>query len=125
MANEQNLRPLNTRPERERKEIQRKGAEATNRKRRESKKFSELFESFLNRQCTNEQIKEQLREFGFSDEELTNKNAVIFAQYREALKGSTQASIFIRDTMGEKPIEQVQNINPPQIVIERPKEDKE
>lgn len=122
MANEQNLRPLNTRPERERKEIQRKGAEATNRKRRESKKFSELFEAFLNRQCTNEQIREQLKEFGFTDEELTNKNAVMFAQYKEALKGSTQASIFIRDTMGEKPVEQVQNINPPQIVIERPKE---
>lgn len=91
-------------------------------KRRESKKFSELFESFLNRNVSNETIKEQLKEFGFQDEELTNKNAMVFAQYKEALKGSTQAFVAVRDTMGEKPIEQVQNINPPQIVIERPKE---
>ena len=125
MANEQNLRPFNTLTPREHREISKKGAEASNKKKRESKKFSELFESFLNRQVTNEQIREQLKEFGFSDDELTNKNAVIFAQYREALKGSTQASIFIRDTMGERPVEQVQNINPPQIVIERPKEEKE
>ena len=122
MANEQNLVSLKDRTPRERNEIARKGAEATNKKRRESKKFAELFENFLNRKVTNEQMKEQLKEFGFTDEECTNKNAIVFAQYREAFKGSTQASIFIRDTMGEKPVEQVQNINPPQIVIERPKE---
>lgn len=123
MANEQNLKPFTTEQSRdEAKKNGHKGGIASGKARRESKKFSELFESFLNRQCTNEQIREQLKEFGFSDEELTNKNAVVFAQYREALKGSTQAATFVRDTMGEKPIEQVQNINPPQIVIERPKE---
>ncbi len=63
-----------------------------------------------------------MAQFGIKDEDCTNKNAMVMAQYREAIKGSTQAFIAVRDTMGEKPVEQVQNINPPQIVIERPKE---
>ena len=66
--------------------------------------------------------KEQMKQFGFTDKECTNKNAIVFAQYKEALKGSTQAFIAVRDTMGEKPIEQIQNINPPVINIERPKD---
>lgn len=122
MANEQNLIPLNERTQRERKEIASKGAKATNKKRAERKKFNELFNSYLDKQITNEQIKEQMKAFGFNESECTNKNAIVFAQYKEALKGSTQAFIAVRDTMGEKPIEQIQNINPPIINIERPKE---
>ena len=118
MANEQNLRPLNTRTERERKEIQRKGAEACNKKKRENKTFRELFTNFLNSDVKLDQLKEQMQQFGITD--LSNKNAITMAMFKEAVKGNTQASLFIRDTMGEKPIEQVQNINPPQIIIERP-----
>lgn len=120
MANEQNLIPLNKRTQRERKEIASKGAKATNKKKVERKKFNELFNNFLDKQVTNEEIKEQLKKFGFTDEECTNKNAMVFAQYKEALRGSTQAFIAVRDTMGEKPVEQIQNINPPVINIERP-----
>lgn len=123
MANEQNLIPLNKRTQRERKEIARKGAEATNKKKAERKKFNELFNNYLDKKITNEQIKEQMKQFGFTDKECTNKNAIVFAQYKEALKGSTQAFIAVRDTMGEKPVEQIQNINPPIINIERPKRD--
>lgn len=39
MANESNLIPLNRRTQRERKEIARKGAEATNKARREKREF--------------------------------------------------------------------------------------
>lgn len=95
---------------------------ASGKARQQRKTFNELFNAFLDRQVTNEQVKEQLKQFGFKDEELTNKNAMVFAQYREALKGSTQAYVAVRDTVGEKPVDTVQNINPPQIVIERPKE---
>lgn len=42
MANEQNLIPLNQRTQRERKEIATKGAEATNKARREKKKAVEV-----------------------------------------------------------------------------------
>lgn len=123
MANEQNLISLSERTQRERNEIASKGAKATNKKRAERKKFNELFNNYLDKQITNEQIKKQMLEFGFIDKECTNKNAIVFSQYKEALRGSTQAYIAIRDTIGEKPIEQIQNLNPPIINIERPKKD--
>lgn len=123
MANEQNLISLSKRTQRERNEIAKKGARATNKKKAERKKFNELFNNYLDKKVTNEQIKQQMSQFGFTDEECTNKNAIVFAQYKEALKGSTQAFIAVRDTMGEKPVEQIQNLNPPIINIERPKKD--
>lgn len=120
MANEQNLRPSEYRFT---QEDAKKGQEASAKKRRERKKFNELFNSYLDKKVTNEQIKEQMMAFGFTDKECTNKNAMVFAQYKEAIKGSTQAFVAVRDTIGEKPIEQIQNINPPVINIERPKKD--
>ena len=55
-------------------------------------------------------------QFGFKEEDLTNKNAMIFAQYGQALNGSTQAFIAVRDTMGEKPVEKIEDVTPPKIV---------
>lgn len=121
--NEQNLIPNSQRSPKEVRENGRKGGKKSGQVRAERKKFNELFNSYLDKMVSNEQIKEQMLQFGFTDEECTNKNAMVFAQYKEALKGSTQAFIAVRDTMGEKPIEQIQNINPPIINIERPKKD--
>lgn len=119
--NEQNLIPNSQRTPSELREMARKGGERSGQVRAERKKFRELFNDYLNKKITNEQIKNQMKEFGFEDEECTNKNAMVFAQYKEALKGSTQAFVAVRDTMGEKPIEKVENINPPVINIQRPK----
>ena len=47
---------------------------------------------------------------------------IVIGLIDEAEKGNPKAFEVIRDTIGQKPVEQVQNINPPQIVIERPKE---
>lgn len=121
MANEQNLIPNSQRTPSELREITQKGGIKSGQVRAERKKFKELFEDYLEKKVTNEQIKAQMKEFGFKDKECTNKNAIVFAQYKEALKGSTQAFVAVRDTMGEKPVEQVENINPPIINIQRPK----
>ena len=121
MANEQNLIPNSQRTPSELREMTQKGGIKSGQVRAERKKFKELFDNYLDKIVTNEQIKEQMKQFGFADEECTNKNAMVFAQYKEALKGSTQAFVAVRDTMGEKPIEQVENINPPIINIQRPK----
>lgn len=113
MANEQNLRPGQYKFT---LEDAKKGQEASARKRRERKKFEELFNSYLDKKVTNEQIKEQMKYFGFKDSECTNKNAIVFAQYKEALKGSTQAFVAVRDTIGEKPKDNVNisgNLNNP------------
>ena len=97
--NEQNLIPNEQRTPKERRENASKAGKASAKKRAERKKFNELFNSYLDKKVTNEQIKEQMLQFGFTDEECTNKNAIVFAQYKEALKGSTQAFIAVRDTM--------------------------
>ena len=96
MANERNLKPSEYKFT---QEDAKKGQQASARKRAERKKFNELFNSYLDKKVTNEQIKQQMLEFGFTDKECTNKNAMVFAQYKEALKGSTQAFIAVRDTM--------------------------
>ena len=62
-------------------------------------------------------------EFGFADQDVSNKSCAVFALWKEAIKGNTKAFELMRDTIGEKPIEQIQNINPPVINIERPKDD--
>lgn len=123
MANEQNLIPNSERSPSEVRENGAKGGKKSGQVRAERKKFNELFNNYLEKKVTDKQIKEQMKQFGFKDKECTNKNALVFAQFKQALKGSTQAFVAVRDTMGEKPIEQVQNINPPVINIERPKKD--
>lgn len=101
--NEQNLIPFTSEQNREEaKKNGRKGGIKSGQVRAERKKFNELFNSYLEKQVTNEQIKEQMLQFGFTDKECTNKNAIVFAQYKEALKGSTQAFVAVRDTMRRK-----------------------
>ena len=99
MANERNLKPSEYKFT---QEDAKKGQKASAKKRAERKKFNELFNNYLDKKVTNEQIKQQMLEFGFTDKECTNKNAMVFAQYKEALKGSTQAFIAVRDTMRRK-----------------------
>lgn len=108
MANEQNLIPNSERSPSEVRKNGAKGGKKSGQVRREKKKFNELFDNYLNKEITNEKIKQQMLQFGFTDKECTNKNAIVFAQYKEALKGSTQAFIAVRDTIGEKPIDKAE-----------------
>ncbi len=118
MANEQNLRPPTTEEARERGK---KGGKASAKKRQQNKTFKEIINKFLDEQVTNEDLKEQMVKFGFADNEISNKCCAVFALWKEAIKGNTKAFELMRDTIGEKPIEQIQRINPPVINIERPK----
>ena len=120
MANEQNLRPPTTEEARERG---RKGGKASAKKRQQNKTFKEIICKFLDGQVSDERLKQQMIDFGFADKEVSNKSCAVFALWKEAIKGNTKAFELLRDTIGEKPIEQIQNINPPVINIERPKDD--
>ena len=120
MANEQNLRPPTSEEARERG---RKGGKASAKKRKQNKTFKEIINKFLDGQVSDERLKQQMIEFGFADRDVSNKSCAVFALWKEAIKGNTKAFELMRDTIGEKPIEQVQNINPPVINIERPKND--
>lgn len=123
MANTQNLiKNEDLTPEQRRKNASKAG-KASAKKRQQNKTFKEIINKFLDGQVTDDRLKEQMVEFGFADNEVSNKSCAVFALWKEAIKGNTKAFELMRDTIGEKPIEQIQNINPPVINIERPKND--
>lgn len=85
MANEQNLINLKQRSAKERKEIARKGAEATNKLRAERKTLREELLALLSQDNFQERISLSL--------------------LMKATSGDTKAFEVIRDTIGEKPKE--------------------
>lgn len=102
MANEQNLKPSEYKFT---QEDAKKGQIASAKKRREAKQLKEILEMALSTKT-----------------ETGNKYIdIAMGLINSAEKGNPKAFEVIRDTLGQKPIEQVQNINPPIITIERPK----
>ena len=123
MTNIQNLiKNEDLTPEQRRKNASKSG-KASAKKRQQNKTFKEIINKFLDGQVSDERLKQQMIDFGFADKEVSNKSCAVFALWKEAIKGNTKAFELLRDTIGEKPIEQIQNINPPVINIERPKDD--
>ena len=123
MSNEQNsIKNEDLTPSQRRKNASKAG-KASAKKRQQNKTFKEIISNFLDGQVSDERLKQQMIDFGFADKEVSNKSCAVFALWKEAIKGNTKAFELLRDTIGEKPIEQIQNINPPVINIERPKDD--
>ena len=122
MANNQNLKPQNTRTKSEQREIAKKGGIASGKTRREAKAIKYYIDLFLSRPLTDEKAKTRLQEQGIDIEDIDNKMAMVFMQWAEALKGNTKAFENLLNYSGEKPVDQVFNINPPVINIERPKQ---
>lgn len=104
MANEQNLRPPSTREARERGK---KGGIKSGEVRAKKKTLKEELIALLETKVDNKTMQEKIS----------------LSLIQEALEGNVKAFETIRDTIGEKPVEQVQNLNPPVINIERPKKD--
>lgn len=123
MANEQNLIKNEDLTPSQRRKNASKAGKASAKKRQQNKTFKEIISNFLDGQVSDERLKQQMIDFGFADKEVSNKSCAVFALWKEAIKGNTKAFELLRDTIGEKPIEQIQNINPPVINIERPKKD--
>lgn len=121
MANEQNLIPIKTLTKEEAKKRGSKGGKASAKAKRQRKAMREQLEMLLTLPLKNDKIKKQIQALGVEDNEIDNQMALTIAMYQEALKGNTRAYELIRDTMGEKPVERVQNLTPPVIKFERPK----
>ena len=85
MANEKNLKPLNTRTKKERREIAVMGGKASGKSRQQRKTLKEELLALL--------------EAGD-----TQKN-ISLAMIQQALNGNTKAFEVIRDTVGEKPVD--------------------
>lgn len=107
MANEQNLiKNEDLTPEQRRKNASKAG-KASAKKRQQNKTFKEIISRFLDGQVSDERLKQQMIEFGFADKEVSNKSCVVFALWKEAIKGNTKAFELLRDTIGEKPQDKV------------------
>lgn len=105
MANEKNLVSLRDRTPQERNEISRKGAEATNKLRRERKSLKEDLLVLLSTGDTQGKIN--------------------LALLQKAMKGDTRAFEVIRDTIGEKPTEKVEQTGESKLTIKLEGDSKE
>ena len=105
MANEGNLKPIRTKSEA--REKGKKGGKKPGEVRAQRKTLREELIALLETKIEDKTIQEKIS----------------FSLIQEAISGNVKAFETIRDTIGEKPIEQIQNINPPVINIERPKDD--
>lgn len=96
MANEQNLIPNSQRTPSEVRENSRKGGIASGKARREKRAFREILEDLLERQIEDKATGEMV----------TRKEAITTMLIANALKGNINAWREIRDSIGEKPIEE-------------------
>ena len=108
MPNEEYLVPLNKRTQSERKEIARMGAIASNKKQAEKKLLRETIEMLLTKAPTEEMIKDCSNKFGFNPKDLQEviTGGLIF----RAVSGDSKAYEVLRDTIGQKPIQQVEDV---------------
>lgn len=81
----------------EQQEIARKGGIASGKARREKKKLRESLEELLAK-----------TQKGKNGEEITGADAISIKLFEQALKGNVKAFKTIRDTVGEKPVDNVQ-----------------
>lgn len=97
MANPQNLIPNEQRTPTERRENARKAGKASGEARRKRKAMREAFEELLQRQYTDREGRET-----------DGITALTTRVYQKALDGDMKAVQFIRDTVGEMPVQRVQ-----------------
>lgn len=102
MANEQNLKPLNKRPQRERKEIARMGAKASN-KVQYNKKVLRKEANILLSMDVDKETKTGLKKYKITNDNCTYSMAIVVAQLKNALQGDTRVFNAIRDIIGENP----------------------
>jgi hypothetical protein len=88
MSNEKNLRKLSTS---EAREIGKKGGIKSGEKRREIRKFKEIFETLLYKQSTNDK-----------GETATIKEVIAINTVAKAVKGDLKAVELIKDVLNEK-----------------------
>ena len=102
MANEQNLRPLNTRSQRERQEIARMGAKSSNQAKANKKLLRQAAKLLIEMPVDND-TKSILENYNLPDKDRTYATAIVVAQLKRALNGDTKAFIALRDIVGEQP----------------------
>lgn len=122
MANEDNLKTIELTHEQAVK-FGSKGGKASVRAKRQRKTMKMQLELLMSSKLDNpdlEKIKKVLTKFKIPKSDENIQMAMNVSMVQQALKGNTKAYEIIRDTLGEKPADKIENINPPVINIERP-----
>lgn len=116
MANESNLlRPEDLTPE-QRRENARKAGIASAKAKKERKAIKEQLEMLLELPLKDKNAKTKIKKLGINVDDLNNQMAMVISIYQKALKGDVNAFKEIRDTIGEKPQENINlsgNVNNP------------
>lgn len=106
MANEQNLKPLSTSKARE---IGKKGGINSGISRRKKKKIKEQFEMLMSLDLQDDTLKEQITSLGIPVEEITLQMALCVTIMQQALQGNIRAFELIQNTLGQNPINEIEN----------------
>lgn len=109
MANEQNLISLKDRTQRERNEIAKKGAAASNEKQKEKKTFRKLAETLLELDIKDDEIVSELKNMGIEKDSLSYKTLCVLGIINKAQDGDVKAFEKLQELTGE--IEQDNNKN--------------
>ena len=104
-----NLIPIQS--EEEAREKGRLGGIASGEARRKKKLIKDQLELLLSLPLKDENAKRKLEQIGIDADNLDNQMAMVISIWNKALKGDIQAFNSIRDTVGEKPSDVVENIN--------------
>ena len=100
MANSENLKPFDTLTENEQREIRSKGGKRSGEVRRAKKTMKEMLDYLLEKEITNK-----------AGEKASTLEAISVSMIKQALNGNVKAFEVIRDTIGEKNIDTIININ--------------
>lgn len=120
MAKENNLKPFNKLTEEEQRQIAVMGGKASGEARRRKRDIKDTLDLLLSKPFnykskSGKEIKKQLESFGIESDEIDNQTAMAYAMFMVVMsggKGAVGAFNSIRDTLGEKPVEEIrQTIN--------------
>lgn len=109
MANEKNLIPFTSDQNREEaKKNGRKGGVASGKAKAKKKLMKELAMELINNSIADEKLVERILSLfpQVSKQDMQVQTAMLVAQINKALKGDSKAFEVVRDTAGQKPIEQ-------------------
>ncbi len=106
MTNETNLNPVRSEDEARRKG--RNGGIASGKARREKKLMRETLDMLLSMPIKNGKLADvdDIRSFAaIKGKNISVQEAIMIAQIQKAMKGDTKAAEYVRDTIGQKPVD--------------------
>ena len=101
MANEKNLKPLNTRTKTEQREIARQGGIASGEARRHAKSLKEIGDMIGNLRLTNQEKIAVMKKAGIADEDLIKDVAEMYKLASKAESGDVRAMELLSKLRGQ------------------------